>query len=186
MNFLMGLNDSFSQVRGSLLLMDPIPPINKVFSLVIQEEKQREVGAGNGVSEHSSQAFAAASSQGGSRSSDSADKAKNSKKDRPICSHCGIPGHTAAKCFKLHGYPPGMKPKSSKSQTTAVAGQASGNFQQSSEGQNVVTTLSPYQCTQLIQLLTHQLTTTSQPSKDVPESSCTKSGQPHFEDDWEC
>ncbi|XP_068638505.1 uncharacterized protein [Aristolochia californica] len=41
MSFLMGLDDSFSQVRGQLLLMDPMPPINRVFSLVIQEEQQR-------------------------------------------------------------------------------------------------------------------------------------------------
>jgi hypothetical protein len=42
-HFLMGLNESFSQVRGQILLMDPLPSINKVFSLVIQEERQREV-----------------------------------------------------------------------------------------------------------------------------------------------
>ena len=41
MSFLMGLNESFAQVRGQLLLMDPLPPINKVFSLVSQEERQR-------------------------------------------------------------------------------------------------------------------------------------------------
>lgn len=34
MTFLMGLNDNFSQVRGQILLLYPLPPINKVFSLV--------------------------------------------------------------------------------------------------------------------------------------------------------
>ena len=43
MTFLMGLNDSFAQIRGQLLLLDPIPPINKVFSLVSQEERHRSV-----------------------------------------------------------------------------------------------------------------------------------------------
>jgi hypothetical protein len=33
--FLMGLNESYSQVRGQILLIDPLPSINKVFSLVI-------------------------------------------------------------------------------------------------------------------------------------------------------
>lgn len=33
------------------------------------------------------------------------------KKDRPICFYCNIPGHTIDQCFKLHGYPPGYKPK---------------------------------------------------------------------------
>ena len=39
----MGLNDSFSNVRGRILLMDPLPPINKVYSLVVQEERLREI-----------------------------------------------------------------------------------------------------------------------------------------------
>ena len=41
----MGLNDSFSQVRGQILLMDPLPHINKVFSLISQEEHQRKIGS---------------------------------------------------------------------------------------------------------------------------------------------
>ena len=45
MYFFMSLNDSFSQVRGQLLLLDPIPPINKVFSLVSQEERQRTISS---------------------------------------------------------------------------------------------------------------------------------------------
>jgi hypothetical protein len=43
--FLMGLNESFSQVRGQILLIDPLPSINKVFSLVVQEERQRMVSS---------------------------------------------------------------------------------------------------------------------------------------------
>jgi hypothetical protein len=36
--FLMDLNDSFSHIRGQILLIDPLPSINKVFALVLQEE----------------------------------------------------------------------------------------------------------------------------------------------------
>ena len=39
----MGLNGSFSAIRAQILLTDPLPPLNKVFSLIIQEEKQREI-----------------------------------------------------------------------------------------------------------------------------------------------
>ena len=39
MQFLMGLNDSFSHIRGQILLMDPIPFVEKVFSLLIQDKK---------------------------------------------------------------------------------------------------------------------------------------------------
>jgi hypothetical protein len=38
--FLMRLNKSFSHIKGQILLMDPLPPINKVFSLVVQEKSQ--------------------------------------------------------------------------------------------------------------------------------------------------
>ena len=38
-------------------------------------------------------------------------KGTNGKKDRPLCTYCGFTGHIADKCYKLHGYPPGYKPK---------------------------------------------------------------------------
>jgi hypothetical protein len=41
--FLMGLNESYAQIRGQILMIDHFLRINKVFSLVIQEERQREV-----------------------------------------------------------------------------------------------------------------------------------------------
>jgi len=44
MKLLMGLNDSFSHIRGQILLMDPILSIEKVYSLLIQDEKQRSIG----------------------------------------------------------------------------------------------------------------------------------------------
>nr|XP_023901990.1 uncharacterized protein LOC112013839 [Quercus suber] len=33
------------------------------------------------------------------------------KKERPLCTHCNMLGHTVDKCYKLHGYPPGYKHK---------------------------------------------------------------------------
>lgn len=45
MIFLMGSNESFSQIRAQVLLNDPFPMINNVFSLIIQEERQRTIGA---------------------------------------------------------------------------------------------------------------------------------------------
>ncbi|XP_061345104.1 uncharacterized protein LOC133290959 [Gastrolobium bilobum] len=43
MQFLMGLNDSFSSIRAQILLMEPLPQLSRVFSLVIQEERQRQI-----------------------------------------------------------------------------------------------------------------------------------------------
>ena len=30
-------------------------------------------------------------------------------KKKPVCTHCGKSGHTADKCYRLHGFPPGFK-----------------------------------------------------------------------------
>ena len=38
-HFLMGLNESYSSIRGQILSMDLFPSINRIFSLVVQEEK---------------------------------------------------------------------------------------------------------------------------------------------------
>jgi hypothetical protein len=31
------------------------------------------------------------------------------RKEKLVCTHCGITGHTVVKCYKLHGFPPGFK-----------------------------------------------------------------------------
>jgi len=43
LQFLMGLNDDYNSVRGNILMMSPLPTISQVYSMLIQEEKQREI-----------------------------------------------------------------------------------------------------------------------------------------------
>jgi len=43
MSFLMGLNDSFSQIRSQILFSDPLPSIGNIFSLILQEKTQRKI-----------------------------------------------------------------------------------------------------------------------------------------------
>ena len=50
MQFLYGLNESYSQVRTQILMMEPSPSIDKAFSLLIQEERQRALGFNGGPS----------------------------------------------------------------------------------------------------------------------------------------
>ena len=106
MQFLMGLNESFSTIRGQILSMDPFPSITKVFSLVVQEEKQKEVGDSTSASEVS-HAFALKPSS--VAHNHPTNRFKGSSKNRPLCAHCGMLGHTQDRCFKLHGYPPNYK-----------------------------------------------------------------------------
>lgn len=41
MQFLMGLNETYSTIRGQILLMNPLPSMRQAYSSVSQEEKQR-------------------------------------------------------------------------------------------------------------------------------------------------
>lgn len=43
MQFLMGIDEHYSTVRSQILLMDPLSSFNKVFALILQDERQREV-----------------------------------------------------------------------------------------------------------------------------------------------
>ncbi|XP_016450806.1 uncharacterized protein LOC107775569 [Nicotiana tabacum] len=43
--FLMGLNDIYAQARGNILMMNPFPSIDIAYSLLLQDENQREVYA---------------------------------------------------------------------------------------------------------------------------------------------
>lgn len=47
MKFLMGLNDVYTAIRRQILLMDPLPTVNKTYSLILQDERQQVVSKGN-------------------------------------------------------------------------------------------------------------------------------------------
>ena len=104
MSFLMGLNETYAAVRGQILLMEPMPALSKVFSLLLQDEKQRKVGAGKKVLVDTLSALAAFGSKSGNTKNFT-----KSKNGRPQCTHCGATGHVVDRCYKLHGYPPRYK-----------------------------------------------------------------------------
>ena len=115
MQLLMGLNDSFSHIRGQILLMDPIPSVDKVYSLLVQDERQRSVGHSNNGPFVESTALVAKTMNFGSGS-----KTFKKGKERPTCSHCGLLGHTVEKCYKIHGYLPRYKTKARANQASSL------------------------------------------------------------------
>jgi len=106
-HFLMGLNDSFLNIRGQILLLEPLPPINKVFSLVLQEERQKELFGGIFQTPQFVDSSALMSSK--SPTVNTQNVKSFSRKNKPTCSHCGVLGHTIEKCFRINGFPPGFK-----------------------------------------------------------------------------
>ncbi|RVW66875.1 Retrovirus-related Pol polyprotein from transposon RE1 [Vitis vinifera] len=163
LQFLMGLNDSYARIRGQILMMDPLPAINKVFSLVIQEERHRTVGYSYSGSHNSdpmtfgSNSNAPAGSSGGSKT----------RRDRITCSHCGFQGHTKDKCYKLVGYPPGWKFKNKGPNSSSMANNSEVlESLNAGSSESTVSSLTTMQCQQLIQLLTNQLSSTSSASTE--------------------
>ncbi|KAK4489381.1 hypothetical protein RD792_005190 [Penstemon davidsonii] len=181
MAFLMGLNDSFDALRSQIMLMDPLPPITKVFSLATQEERQRQLGSKPSIDLSNSLAFSARYSPSPNtnptqtpptwkrpynqfqQNNQSSFNPGFKKKDKPICTHCNIPGHTVDKCFKLHGYPPGFKPKPKTANFSAhpINQSLDDTSSVSHTSQNSFTpllqSLNQEQCQQLMNLFSHQL-----------------------------
>ena len=87
-------------------MYDPFPSMSKVYSLVLQEESPKNIGHGSSASTQSN----AMAMYTNSKRNSNWNKG-NAKKDKPFCTHCNMQGHTIEKCYKLHGYPPGYKPK---------------------------------------------------------------------------
>ena len=161
MSFLMGLDESFSSIRGQILAMEPLPDINKAFSLVVQEEKQREVANFHSIPETNQTVFTVRNSA----KSLSDAKTKTGKKDRPLCSHCGVLGHTMDRCYKLHGFPPGYGKGKGKQAVNYVS-----DTQQEEDSTSVVDTAAPMTQAQY-QHLVYMLS--AQQLKPVPESNST-------------
>ncbi|KAL4597734.1 hypothetical protein ACB092_11G010400 [Castanea dentata] len=109
MQFLVGLNDSYAQVRAQILLMDPLPSINELYSLLIQEERQCSVGNNFDLYVESTTLVTKVSS-----SSDNHNTQNFNGETNPTCSHCGMMGHIVEKCYKIHDYPNSFKLKEKK------------------------------------------------------------------------
>uniref|UniRef100_A0A2N9ILU6 Reverse transcriptase Ty1/copia-type domain-containing protein n=1 Tax=Fagus sylvatica TaxID=28930 RepID=A0A2N9ILU6_FAGSY len=130
MKFLVGLNDSYASVRGQILLMEPLPTINK--------EETRTFG----------------------------------KKERPVCSHYGITGHTFEKYYKIHGYPPGYKSRA-RPITNQVTASTLGHY----DG-NASLSITSKQCQQLISFLNSQMA--NEASTSTHQAAAVISHPPNF------
>ena len=125
--FLTGLHDQFSVVKTQVLLLDPLPSLNKVFCLVIQEES-------NNVYAHSLLSLEegyvlvngldARRSQGRGRGSFNKPSAR-------FCTLCNRYNHTIEFCYQKHGFP--NKPNSQAN----VQSQANATSAESFDASNV-------------------------------------------------
>ncbi|GAU15747.1 hypothetical protein TSUD_235630 [Trifolium subterraneum] len=97
--FLTGLNNEFAVVKTQILLMDPLPSINKVYSLVVQEESNNQTL----ISVDDPSALVNAFDV---RKPPYCGKGNtNGRSSTRVCTYCGKNGHTVEFCYGKHGYP---------------------------------------------------------------------------------
>ncbi|XP_070004224.1 uncharacterized protein [Nicotiana sylvestris] len=153
--FLMGLNDTYSSVRSNIFMISPLPNINIAYSLLVQDERQREVYMNPQFPGDSSSFLATHQNILGQKSQTSNLKGR---KNNFICSHCKKPGHSVDKCYRIIGFPTDFKfTKTTKMQgairSNAVMTTAPANVQLPFANQVGGSSLSQAQFSQLIQLL---------------------------------
>jgi len=107
----MGLNtERFGTVRSNLLAIEPLPSLNRVYAIVLQEERQQTMAKGmeNQTTVEAS-AFKVVS--------------MNQAKlpNRPRCTHCQKLGHERSQCYELIGYPPNWQNRRTNRPNTGIS-----------------------------------------------------------------
>ncbi|XP_058783548.1 uncharacterized protein LOC131658251 [Vicia villosa] len=105
--FLKGLNDQYAPVRSQIMLMSPLPNVNKVFSMLIQQERQTSTPVPD--EKLIAQVQQQQSSKGRPSEANTKPPYNPKSKGIKICTYCNKPGHTIEVCFKKHGLPPYLK-----------------------------------------------------------------------------
>ncbi|XP_010419216.1 PREDICTED: uncharacterized protein LOC104704906 [Camelina sativa] len=101
--FLMGLNDDFTNIRGQILNMKPRPSLSDMYNMLESDESQRQRIS----TKPNPSAFQV-------KAQVNAYQPKGFQKPQTTCAHCGLNGHTIDVCYKIHGFPPGWKPKNQR------------------------------------------------------------------------
>ncbi|KAK9669667.1 hypothetical protein RND81_13G147000 [Saponaria officinalis] len=128
--FMTGLNEDYSVMRGAILMQSPLPKLSIVYSNLIQEEREREIrhivqfqvdsaslyakngrigsfsGHNQGFNGKSSGHGGSGHNQGGFNGQQfkSRNQSNATQDVRPplTCSYCKKPGHTIDRCYRLH------------------------------------------------------------------------------------
>ncbi|GKA77186.1 hypothetical protein Tco_0783647 [Tanacetum coccineum] len=115
--FLIGLDECYTNIRGQILLIQPLPLVAKAYSMLRQEEKQID------FSKHSSQTPITLNT---CKNAYTPSYRNNNHPNTPnnltnrlqtekrntfwkgiFCGYCKKEGHPKEECYKLLGYPPG-------------------------------------------------------------------------------
>ncbi|XP_075104231.1 uncharacterized protein LOC107811066 [Nicotiana tabacum] len=187
--FLMGLSESYSTIRRNILMMKPLPDVDSVYSMLINDESESGIQAHVPSLNSDFLAFYAGVQKPYSqRVNFDSQKASfdPSRKNNIICRYCKKPGHQIDKCYKLHGYPPGFQIKFKRTAAFAQVSdsQPIGHSENSAGDTKIVqsdggnSSITKEQFDQLLSLLHSR---TSRTSQEISVGSANFAG-PFFEE----
>ncbi|XP_074381462.1 uncharacterized protein LOC141723534 [Apium graveolens] len=134
--FLMGLSEQFTSLRGQILLMKPVPSLSQCYYILLQEENQRNTQQSSYMTGNSLAMNVKNNYSGSQKKSDSTPIPTNRKSDSNMqCEFCDMQGHSKDTCFCFHGYPqwhrlfgkPKPKPRNSQNKANNVPQNVSQN-----------------------------------------------------------
>nr|XP_016442568.1 PREDICTED: uncharacterized protein LOC107767981 [Nicotiana tabacum] len=156
---------SLQNERSNILMMSPLPSINIAYSLLVQDEKQREVYVNPQFPGDFSSFLATHQNISGQKSQSSDFKGR---KNNLICSHCKKPGHSVDKCYRIIGFPSDFKFTKTPKLHGSVKSNAVLSFHAQPTGNTGGNPITQDQFSQLIHLLNNaQLGHTGSPTTKV-------------------
>ena len=114
--------------------------------MVLQEESHKSIGHGSTFTPKPNSVAMYVNTKG-----NFGNKGGN-KKDRPLCTHCNMLGHTVNKCYKLLGYPPKYKHKGNPNANANQVSYPQGNVVEVPSNASAQCPISKAQCEQLLAL----------------------------------
>ena len=145
-NFLMHLDEQFSQIRTNILIMDELPTHSQVYKLLMQEQRHNEVIS---VVQHFKESMAFLADKHKFNQNYSHKNPSGGKRNNYFCNHCKISGHSLERCFKIYEYPPSNKSSQYKRPATNVTVKHSEETEQKMDVDNSAFQLRytiPYSC----------------------------------------
>ncbi|GKA99964.1 hypothetical protein Tco_0827958 [Tanacetum coccineum] len=129
MQFLMGLDDSYTQIRSSIFSREVLPDVRSAYATISSEEYHRVAAGSIAGSSQRNKASAFVSNvpnrnnfQRNTQNMNNGPRPNNMNNNRQdggsglVCENCGFNGHTINRCFKIIGYPADFgKKKSNRS-----------------------------------------------------------------------
>lgn len=118
--FLAGLNESYSIIRGQIIMKKNLPDLSEIYNLLDQDHSQRSF-----ASVQNATAFQVAAPV--VDQSSMANVNYHQRPNKPVCTHCGYTGHTTDTCYKIHGYPIDFKHRNKSKYEKPSSGKPQGS-----------------------------------------------------------